>query len=340
MNLRFSRSSLNLIIFACIILIGWASIDANIDKLRSEGSLTTEAIDLPALSELHHQSWSSHEGIQIFWQTRLDTDFQIRVRGQLPDQGNLETTIDNHVIASGFISWQQDHWQWDINMGDDFELGLKKLSQHINDFPSPLKGQPATIILQGPWSAGIARLISARLIKSLTLKPLNSFADSSTMNRAELNKTEIAPAELYLCPWQPVSAQYWLQDQLSSAHQSRPNIDAKQWLISPWPKLPPISEQSLRIWKQTFVQQWQLKWQNPATQFDILSDLAYYRLPQNYLLEGYWGINTLDVDQLGKYLSQCQIQESILEPVLEPVLESEPAEHSGSITHGEKEKQQ
>jgi hypothetical protein len=312
MNLRFSRSSLNLIIFICIILIGWASIDANIDKQRSQDSLTAEAIDLPALSELHRQSWSSHEGIQVIWQTRLDTDFQIRVRGQLPEQGSMETTINSHLIDSGFISWQQDHWQWDINMGNDFELGLKKLSQQINDFPSPLKGQPGTIILQGPWSADIARLISARLIKSLILKPLNSFADSSTMN-----KTERASAEIYLCPWQPVSAQYWLQDQLSSAHQSRANIDAKQWLVSPWPKLPPINEQSLRIWKQTFVQQWLLNWQNPATQFDILSDLAYYRLPQNYLLQGYWGINTLDVEQLDLYLSQCQIQESILEPVLE-----------------------
>jgi hypothetical protein len=314
MNLRFSRSSLNLIIFICIILIGWASIDANIDKQRSEGSLTTEAIDLPTLSELHRQSWSSHEGIQVIWQTRLDTDFQIRVRGQLPKQESRETTINNNLIDSGFISWQPDHWQWDINMGDDFELGLKKLSQQINDFPLPLKGQPGTIILQGPWSADIARLISARLIKSLLLKPLNSFADRSTMSNKEMPS-----AEIYLCPWQPVSAQYWLQDQLSSPHQSRANIDAKQWLVSPWPKLPPINEQSLRIWKQTFVQQWQLNWQNPVTQFDILSDLAYYRLPQNYLLAGYWGINTLGVEQLDLYLSQCQIQESILEPVLNPI---------------------
>jgi hypothetical protein len=225
MNLRFSRSSLNLIIFTCIILIGWASIDANIDKQRSEDSLKTEVIDLPPLSELHQQTWSSLEGIQVIWQTRLDTDFRIRIRGQLPGQESIETTLNNRLIDSGFISWQQDHWQWDINMGEDLELGLKKLSQQINNFPPPLKGQPATIMLQGPWGADIARLISARLIKSLTLKPLNSFADSSKMNRAELNKTESASTAIYLCPWQPVSAQYWLQDQLSSAHQSRANID-------------------------------------------------------------------------------------------------------------------
>jgi hypothetical protein len=327
MNLRFSRSSLNLIIFTCIILIGWASID----KQRSEDSQKIDVISLPALSELRRQSWSSHEGIQVIWQTRLDTDFQIRVRGQLPKQESMGTTINSHLIDSGSISWKPDYWQWDINMGEDFELGLKKLIQHINGFPSPLKGQPATIILQGPWSADIARLISARLIKSLILKPLNSFA-----NHSEKHRTERSPAEIYLCPWQPVSAQYWLQDQLSSTHQSRANIDAKKWLVSPWPKLPPISEQSLRIWQQTFVQQWQLNWQNPTTQFDILSDLAYYRLPQNYLLAGYWGINVLDVEQLKRYLSQCQIQESIVEPVLE----SKPAEHSGSITHGKKEKQQ
>ncbi|MFT4763088.1 MAG: hypothetical protein ACI9OH_000172 [Oleispira sp.] len=315
MNLRFSRSSLNLIIFTCIILIGWASIDANVDKQRTEDSVNAEIIDLPALSELQQQSWSSHEGIQVIWQTRLDTDFQIRIRGQVPKKKSKVAA--NNSLDSGLISWQQDYWQWDINIGEDFELGLTKLSQQINEFPSSLKGQPATIILQGPWSADIARLSSARLIKSLELKPLISFAVATNKEHP-----------IHTCPWQPVSAQYWLQDQIASTHQSQANIDTKQWLMHDWPDLAPLNEQSLHIWKQTFVQQWQLNWQNPATQFDILTDLAYYRLPQNYLLEGYWGINALDVKQLEQYLNQCQIQKSI----------SESAEHLGSILHGEKEK--
>ena len=327
MKLRFSRLSLNLIIFTCIILIGWASIDANIDKQPTEDSVKADVIDLPALSELQQQSWSSHEGIQVIWQSRLDTDFQIRIRGQVPKQKSRVAT--NNLLDSGLISWQPDYWQWDINIGKDFELGLSKLSQQIHDFPSTLKGQPAAIILQGPWSADIARLSSARLIKSLALKPLTSFAAKTKTNTNR-------PSELHTCPWQPVSAQYWLQDQLATTRQSQPNIDTKQWWVSDWPKLAPLTAQSLHIWKQTFVQQWQLNWQNPATQFDILTDLAYYRLPQNYLLEGYWGINTLDVAQLERYLSQCQIQEPLLEPPLEPVI----AEHLGSIPHGEKEKQQ
>ena len=33
---------------------------------------------------------------------------------------------------------------------------------------------------------------------------------------------------------------------------------------------------------------------------------AYYRLPENYLLQGYWGINALGIHQLDKYLAQCQ----------------------------------
>ena len=291
MKLRFSRSSLNLIIFTCIILIGWASIDKNSEVETN----ATPKIDLPLLNELKQKSWSSHEGVQVIWQTRLDTDFQIRIRGQ------RQSAPANSDLDSTLISWQKDHWQWDINIGEDFELGLSKLSKSISDFPAQLKGQSAVIILQGPWSADIARLTSARLIKSLQLKPLQttSLADIST------NK------QLNTCPWQPVSAQYWLQDQLSNANQSRADINNKHWLISNWPSLPPINEDSLYAWKQTFVQQWQLNWQDPATQFDIMADLAYYRLPQNYLLQGYWGINALDVKQLENYLAQCSLSEQV-----------------------------
>jgi hypothetical protein len=72
------------------------------------------------------------------------------------------------------------------------------------------------------------------------------------------------------------------------------------------------------------VQQWQLDWRNPVTQFDMLADLAYYRLPKNYLLQGYWGINALDVSQLEDYLAQCLASRQKIQVA----------------QHGEKEKQQ
>jgi len=301
MKLRFSRSSLNIIIFICIILVGWASIDKN----RTADANTIQTIDLLPLGELKDQVWTSHEGIKVVWQTRLDTDFQIRIRGHR--QVEVSSVPANNDINSTLISWQDDYWQWDINMGTDFELGLSKLSQRINDFPPSLKGQPVAIILQGPWGADIARLTSARMIKSLGLKPLETSTQVAIQNTD--SQTAISS---HSCPWQPVSAQYWLQDQLSNANQSRANINKKQWRVSHWPTLAPINENSLYAWKQTFVQQWQLNWQDPATQFDILADLAYYRLPQNYLLQGYWGINALDVKQLENYLSQCQAAEQTL----------------------------
>lgn len=292
MNLRFSRTSLNLIIFTCIILIGWASIDKN----RQVEAPKTELIELPPLTELQQQSWVSREGIKVIWQARLDTDFQIRIRGTRSKK-HSEAHFHSHTDTSSF-NWQQDYWQWDFNLGKQFESGLPALSQQLNNFPAQLKNQPATIILQGPWSNDIARLTSARIIKSLNLNALESPTNTIPSTTSQ--------DETYTCPWQPVSAQFWLQDQLTNAKQSQPNIETKQWFVSVWPTLAPISAASLRIWKQTFVQQWLLNWQNAATQFDILSDLAYYRLPQNYLLEGYWGINALNVAQLETYLSQCQ----------------------------------
>lgn len=287
MNLRFSRTSLNLIIFTCIILIGWAGINKNRaeKELITDDFLLQQTIDLPPLEALKQQSWSSQEGIQVVWQSRLDTHFLIRVRGYRDDQPE---SIDNHQI-----SWQENYWQWDLDLGKDFELGLTKLNQSINQFPIHLKQQPATIILQGPWSADIARLTSARIINSLQLKPLTEITSTSQP------KTR-------LCPWQPVSAQFWLQDQLSNPQFSQADSQYKRWSVKSWPLLPPVDEQSLHTWKQTFVQQWQLKWQIPSTQFDIMSDLAYYRLPENYLLQGYWGINALDTQQLEKYLALCQ----------------------------------
>ena len=295
MKLRFSRSTLNLIIFTCIILIGWASIDKN----RNDEAEKTEMIELPPLTELQHQSWFRHAGIKVVWQTRIDTDFLIRVRGA----GKYD--ISKIPLNSSLFSLQQGYWQWDFSLGDQFEQGLPSLSQQLNNFPNHLKGQPAAIILQGPWSGDIARLTSARLIKSLDLQSLD--LERNTSQSIEPNIKNIDASETHACPWQPVSAQFWLQDQLTHAKLSQPNIVTKQWIVSAWPTLAPINEASLRIWKQTFVQQWQLNWQNAATQFDILSDLAYYRLPQNYLLEGYWGINELGVAQLEAYLSQCQL---------------------------------
>jgi len=309
MKLRFSRSSLNIIIFICIILIGWASIN----KSRTSDADNTRTIDLPALGELNEKVWTSHEGIQVTWQTRLDTDFQIRIRGQRQALDNSLPAISD--VDSTLISWQEDYWQWDLNIGADFELGLSKLGQRINDFPASLKGQTAVIVLQGPWSADIARLTSASMIKSLELKPLELKPLATLpIKTAEAVKQTVKQTNIsqHSCPWQPVSAQFWLQDQLSNANHSRADIYHKQWKISHWPTLAPINEDSLHVWKQTFVQQWQLNWQDPATQFDILADLAYYRLPQNYLLQGYWGINALDVKQLENYLSLCQVSEQTL----------------------------
>jgi hypothetical protein len=292
MKLRFSRSSLNLIIFTCIILIGWASINKSsvVDDLNAAPNNAVKNIELANLDALNQQSWTSQEGINIIWQSRLDTDFLIRVRGFRPDK---TLSIDSEHLNRSHISWQPSYWQWDLNIGADFELGLTKLSQQIIDFPKHLKGQPATIILQGPWSANIARLTSARLIKSWQLKPLKTITTAITATSTS-------------CPWQPVSAQFWLQDQLSNDLLSHADIKNKRWVIADWPQLAPIDPLSLQAWKHTFVQQWQLNWQTPATQFDMLADLAYYRLPENYLLQGYWGINALDIHQLEKYLAQCQ----------------------------------
>lgn len=288
MKLRFSRSSLNVIIFTCIILIGWASIDKkrDVDDSASSAHTASRILDLPQLEPLNQQSWTSQEGIHIIWQSRLDTDYLIRVRGR---RASDIAAVNNHNI-----SWQPDYWQWEINLGSDFESGLQVFRQQVKNFPIALQGQAASIILQGPWSPDIARLTSARLIKDLHLKPLSHAKQiASRQDRHD-------------CPWQPVSAQFWLQDQLPHRNQSQPNMANKTWELQQFPKLSPITAAAIHSWKQVFIQQWQTNWPKPQKQFDMLSDLAYYRLPANYLLQGYWQINELTPAALEHYLAQCR----------------------------------
>lgn len=291
MNLRFSRSSLNLIIFACIILIGWASIEKNRSLEAVDQPELAQKIELPKLTDLNYGFWTSQENIRVFWQSRLDTDFQIRVRGEYPSH-----IQQSRISDAASIDWQPGYWQWDLNLGANFETGIASLSNHLKSFPNDLKHQKAVLIMQGPWSKDIAKLTGAKIITSLQLKS----KDDSTILKGDITSST------RLCPWQPVSAQFWLQDQLANKNLSQPDMKQKHWKITQWPQLPSITPTSLRIWKQTFVKQWQLNWQNPSMQFDILADLAYYRLPQNYLLQGYWGIDNLDTAQLEAYLSQCK----------------------------------
>jgi len=291
MKLRFSRSSLNLIIFTCIILIGWASIDKNRQKETSKSDLSSERlyseIKLKPLDSLNQQSWTSQEGVHVVWQSRLDTDFLIRIRA------NRAKSLPH--IENSHISWQPSYWQWDINLGSDFETGLNTLDTQLKNFPLALKNQAGSIILQGPWGASIARLTSARIIKDLKLKALSTQQENTQEDKA------------FYCPWHPVAAQFWLQDQLTQSTPSQPNIEKKAWQINQLPELSEITASSLESWKQVFIQQWQADWIKPQKQFDILSDLAYYRLPANYLLQGYWQINELTPTVLENYLAQCRL---------------------------------
>ena len=104
MKLRFSRSSLNLIIFTCIILIGWASIDANINKQHTEDSRKTEIIVLPALSELQQRAASDNNGLQQQAASMLEQAFQ-----GFDIIGKWQTRLQEE--ASGWLNQQQLHAQ-------------------------------------------------------------------------------------------------------------------------------------------------------------------------------------------------------------------------------------
>ena len=85
-----------------------------------------------------------------------------------------------------------------------------------------------------------------------------------------------------------------------------PNVSTKSWDFSIVAQLPESpSAKNLNNWKQNYLSTTLAHYQDQGNQFDILSQLAYYRLPSSYLDQGYLRINELTTESLALYLSQC-----------------------------------
>ena len=299
----FSRSSLHIIILACIGVIAWISIHQG----REPAGEHEIDLELTPLSALHHQHWRSQEGVDVYWQSRLDSVYRLRLLGRQSSDLDGPLRPDEIGPSSG-------RWQWQLDLGAELKTGLVQLKQALAEH-GELTGRGALIILQGPWSAELARITAARVITDLKLRPLPIGERLRPVMKRDVQSWQ--------CPWQPVSARYWLADQLSQYAQWVPLTLQRRWRLSVttadvehWPQLPQ-DEGSLGIWKRAFINRWQQSWDTPVRQFDMLTELAYYRLPNNYLSQGYWGINRLDLAELNDYLNACQSSSTANPPHLE-----------------------
>lgn len=134
--MRFSRRTLNIIIFCCLGIISWIHLggtDPEIEPL--------EPLNLPALNTSHWQSWQSREGVRSYHQ-------QVSA-----EQGQLRL-----IMQDKQINWSLPAQDWS-----------QALQQHLAEITTtqPLSAQ--TLLLQGPWSEQEMQLISAYLIDQMAL---------------------------------------------------------------------------------------------------------------------------------------------------------------------------
>lgn len=265
--MRFSRTSLNGLILGCIAIIAWISIN--------EGNREKEPIiDVPALPQWQFEHWLSDEGVLSTWQY-VEGDFRIRV--MLQEAQQLKPISLEFSQPAGTAL-------------DQVILNLQPWLMSLKLEPSNHNPRYGGISLQGTMPNNIARLISAKIINELTLSG---------------RITPIAQG-LGSCPWQPVSAALWLQQQMPLGQEFLPNVSTKSWDFSITAQLPESpSAKNLNNWKQNYLSTTLAHYQDQGNQFDILSQLAYYRLPSSYLDQGYLRINELTTESLALYLSQC-----------------------------------
>lgn len=287
--MRFSRSSLNAIILGCIAIIAWISINET-DKPAEP------LLDVPPLPTLQFSHWLSDEGILAAWQY-TNEDYRIRI--QLQRHHNEQS---HKTLPLQSYDWQLDNPASASLSQDD---ALKQALVWLQDSKQALvsnKNQYGAITIRGPWPDNLMRMLSARIIKELKLntndKHQSSGLAQSTQPSARLSNHQ--------CPWQPVSAAIWLEQQLPLGQSAQPDVNQQLWAFE-LPQLPAIPNATLlNQWKSNYLLQTRQRITNADIQFDILSRVAYYRLPPEYLDQAYSGINELTTASLAQYLSQCQ----------------------------------
>jgi len=287
--MRFSRSSLNAIMLGCIAIIAWISIN-EADKPAEP------LLDVPPLPALQFSHWLSDEGILSVWQY-ADDDYHLRI--QLQRSGNEQSSKS---LPPQSYDWRlSNNFEAPLTPDEVLKQALIWLQETKQSLPAN-EGQYGAINIRGPWPDTIMRILSARIIKELKLNTNNQYR-SSALAQSTQSFTRS-------CPWQPVSAAIWLEQQLPLGQSAQPDVNQQQWAFE-FPKLPAIPDASiLNQWKSNYLQQTQQRTTNADIQFDILSRVAYYRLPSEYLDQAYSGINELTTDSLALYLSQCQSTEA------------------------------
>lgn len=172
--MRFSRRTLNIIIFCCLGIISWIHLGKTDPELEP-----LEPLKLATLSEANWQNWLSQEGIPGYWQ-------QISA-----DQGNVRI-----LLADQQIDWHLPAQEWS-----------DELQQHITTAGKP-KPDTIAILIQGPWAEIEMQAIAAYLIKQLQLqKPESVAIPESQPALGHCEQTYVAGSRWFRNQWSAAEVQ-------------------------------------------------------------------------------------------------------------------------------------
>jgi len=139
---NFNRKQLNWIIIIIVITIVWLRWPAQ--ELAEDTPPPPLTLSIPEF-----QIWSTEEQVPVLW---------------INEQNQPMLTTSIHALA---LPKDEQHI---LYHGSDMDQAVTTISSMLNA-KHPAYQQPSQVILYGPWSEPVAKLLAAKIIKSLALKP-------------------------------------------------------------------------------------------------------------------------------------------------------------------------
>lgn len=261
--MRFRRPTLVAIMLICLAVISWIHLSDH----------EADDIPLPPLTqapwpESLWQTWQSHEGITVYWQSRALPTGQIHLVTPERATPQLIATLNKDSAVPELLS--------QLNPATA-EIAIHK--------------QASLLLIHGPWSASDMQTLAAIVIHQWQLKPWPR------------STTHIAPGiapDFAQCIATHRSAAAWWAEQQGLSWYQQTQLDIETVLAQS--SRPNRAE--WQAWRSQQSRSWYQRALADEGQVDIQSNLAYHQLPYHLLALWYDDLARSQVQQVVDF-QQC-----------------------------------
>lgn len=265
MAMRFRRPTLVAIMLVCLLVISWIHL----------GDHDADDIPLPPLQqapwpESTWQSWQSHEGVMVYWQSRAQPTGQIHLVTPEQAQPQRIATLNKDSAVPELLS----------------QLNPATAQVAIHD-------QASLLLIHGPWNATDMHTLAAIVIHQWQLKPWPS------------STTHIAPGiapDLAQCIATHRSAAAWWAEQQGLSWYQHAQLDRSA--VMTHQTLPNRAE--WQAWRSQQSREWYQRALSDDGQVDIQANLAYHRLSYRQLAQWYDDLARSQAQQVVDF-QQCLV---------------------------------